>query len=281
MRRLTYVLIVVLLLCLPLELLAETQQVIDNAHLFSESDEIRMIEIITRIEKKHQIDIVVLTTNAVPTDYSSEMWTIRNYADDYYDNHGYGMGEDRSGVLILLDMNNRVLYLSTGGVMIDYLTDSRIENILDYAYDYLSYSRYDEAIVAALNRVEHYMNRGREEGTFRYDEVTGQRIGGIYNALTPAEIGVAAMIGGGVALVIFLCVTGSYSLRGSTYSYDTGANTSVVLTQDEEMYLRQFSHRTPRNTGSHGPRSGGGRSGGSGVHRSSGGFSHGGGGRRF
>ena len=53
---------------------------------------------------------------------------------DFYDNGGYGMGEDFSGMLILLDMNNRVMWLSTGGVMIDYITDAREESILDRAY---------------------------------------------------------------------------------------------------------------------------------------------------
>lgn len=257
------------------------EQVIDNASLFSASDVNRMIEIITRIEDDHQVDMVVLTTNVVPDDYSESMWRVRDYADDFYDNGGYGMGEDNSGMLILLDMNNRVMWLSTGGVMIEYINDSREEDILDRAYTYLSFSDYGEAIIAALSRVEHYMEKGRAEGTFLYDEVTGERLGGIYNALTASEMLLAGIAGGAVALVIFLCVSGSYNLRGSTYSYDQAANTSIVLTCDDESFVRQFVNRTPRNTGSHGPRSGGGRSGGSGVHRSSGGMRHGGGGRRF
>lgn len=270
-----------LLLLLPVMALADTQ-VIDDAGLFNASEIARMNAIISDIEEKHQVDVVVLTTRSVPDDYSESMWRVRDYADDCYDNGGYGMGEDNSGMLILLDMNNRVMWLSTGGVMIDYITDSREEDILDRAYAYLSYGDYGDAMIAALNRVEAFMEKGREEGTFRYDEVTGERIGGIYNALTTGEIGFAAIAGGAVALVIFLSVSGSYNLRGSTYSYDRNANSSVVLTADDEVFVRQFSTRTPRNTGSHGPRSGGGgRSGGSGVHRSSGGFSHGGGGRRF
>ena len=273
--------ILLVLMILPVLALAD-EQIIDNAHLFSAADIVRMNEIIARIEDEHQVDLVVLTTNAVPDDYSESMWRVRDYADDFYDNGGYGMGADNSGMLILLDMNNRVMWLSTGGVMIDYITDMREEDILDRAYNYLYYGDYGEAMIAALDRVEYYMDKGRTEGSFRYDELTGERIGGIYNALTSAEIGIAALAGGGVGLVIYLCISGSYSLKGSTYTYDAGSNSAVQLTKDDESFVRQFSHRTPRNTGSHGPRSGGGgRSGGSGVHRSSGGFSHGGGGRRF
>lgn len=273
-------LVILLVLLMPLLALAD-MQVIDNANLFTTTDVSRMNDVIARIEREHQVDMVVLTTNDVPTDYSESMWRVRDYADDFYDNGGYGMGEDFSGMLILLDMNNRVMWLSTGGVMIDYITDAREESILDRAYTYLSYGDYGEAMVAALDRVEYYMNKGRQEGSFRYDEVTGQRLSGYYNTLTSGELGVAALAGGGVALTIFLSISGSYSLKGSTYSYDRSANSSLVLTRDDEVFVRQFTRRTPRNTGSHGSSGGGGHSGGSGVHRSSGGRSHGGGGRRF
>ena len=279
-RKLTLLL---LLFLLPMMALAD-EQVIDNANLFSTSEVSRMNESIARVEKEHQVDLVVLSTYAVPDDYSESMWRVRDYADDFYENGGYGMGDDFSGMLILLDMNNRVMWLSTGGVMIDYITDSREEGILDVAYSYLSSGRYGEAMIAALNRTENYMNKGRAEGTFRYDEVTGKRLSGVYNALTSGETMLAAVAGGAVALVFWLSIHGSYNLRGSTYSYDRSANTSVTLTRDDEVFVRQFSRRTPRNTGSHGApggRGGGRPVGGSGVHRSSGGRSHGGGGRRF
>ncbi len=269
-----------ILLMMPVIALADVQ-VIDDANLFSANEVSEMIDTIGRIERNHQVDIVVLTTNDVPTDYSEEMWRVRNYADDYYDNGNYGMGADNSGMLILLDMHNRVMWLSTGGVMIEYINDSREDAILDDAYAYLSYGSYGSAINAALDRVEYYMNKGREEGTFLYDEVTGERLSGMYNALTSGEIGVAGLAGGGLALVIYLSVSGSYNLKGSTYSYDRNANTSVTLTKDDEVFVRQFSRRALRNTGNGGHSGGGGRSGGSGVHRSSGGVRHGGGGRRF
>ena len=268
------------LLMLPALALADAQ-VVDDANLFSASEIDRMNEIIAQVEKEHQVDLAVLSTYDVPDDYSESMWKIRDYADDYYDKNGFGMGEDFSGMLILLDMNNRAMWLSTGGVMMEYITDSREEAILDDAYAYLSRGDYGDAMIAALNRTARYMDQGRAEGTFLYDEATGRRLSGVYNALTSGEVGVAACVGGAAALVFFLTVSGSYNLAGSTYSYDRGANASLRLTRDDEVFVRQFSTRRPRNTGSHGGPGGGSRSGGSGVHRSSSGRSHGGGGRRF
>lgn len=270
------------LFLLPLTALAENAQVIDDAGLFSADEIQRMTEIIEQVESEHQVDLVVLTTRDTPYDTSDSMWRVRDYADDYYDNGGYGMGEDDSGMLLLLDMNNRVMWLSTGGVMIDYINDDREEDILDHAYDRLREGDYGGAMIAALNRVSHWMDAGRKEGFFRYDEATGKRIGGIYNALTPMETAVAAIAGLAVAAAVYFAVSASYNLKGSTYSYDRSANTDITFTQDDQVFLRKHIHRAPIHTGGgpDGPH-GGGHSGGSGVHTSSGGASHGGGGRRF
>ncbi len=259
------------------------EQVIDDANLFSANDIVRLTDIINRIETRHDVDIVVLTTYNTPDDYSDSMIRIRNYADDYYDQHGYGMGPDDSGLLFLIDMNNRVMWISTGGVMIDYITDAREEEIFDAAEYGMRSGNYGQAAAAAMDMVSRQMDQGRQEGTFRYDEATGKRIGGIYNALTGAETLIALIAGVAAALVMFLSVKGGYDLKGSTYSYDVNANASIAMTKDSEQFLRRTVSRTARVTSSGGGsgHSGGGRSGGSGVHRSSGGVSHGGGGRRF
>lgn len=250
------------------------EMVVDDAGLFTQAEIRQMEEIITRIRDTYQMDAVVVTSRA--PGYNDT----QDFADLYYERNGYGLGDDKAGLLYLIDMRNRVPCISTSGVMIDYITDSREESIIDAGYDDLRRGNYGRALIASLNKVEDFMDKGREEGTFRYDEVTGERLGGIYNALTSGEIIVAAMAGLAVAGVIWMSVSGTYQLKGSTYSYDLDRNSTLTLTKDTEHFVRQFSTRTPRSTGT-GSGGGGHSSGGSGVHRSSGGVSHGGGGRRF
>ncbi len=256
-------------------------QIIDDARLITVEEMVLMLNIIESVEEKHQVDLVVLTTEDTPYDDTYEMYYVRNYADDFYDNGGYGMGPDDSGMLILLDMHNRVMWLSTAGVMMEYINDSREESILDDAYEYLSYGEYGKAIIAALETTSYYMDKGREEGTFLYDEVTGERLSGVYNALTSGEMLAAGVGGVFVALWMLLGVGSSYDLKGSTYRYDRQENGDLSFTRNDETFLHRTVTRRarPQHTSSGG---GGGRSsGGGGVHRSSGGVSHGGGGRRF
>jgi len=253
----------------------------DDAGLYNAADAAQMEQAIERIRNRYQIDLAVWTTYDIP---QGNMSTTRAYADQYYEDNGFGMGADRSGVVFVVDMNNRNNYLSTAGVMIDYLNDSRVESVLSSADDYLYEQRWASAMMAEIRATEGFLAKGIEEGNFRYDEVTGERLSGLYNKLTTTELLLALGAGAIVALIIIMSVRSSYQLRGSTYKYDLSSNSQRNLTLDNETFLRQTvsTRRIVRDTPSS---SGGGHSGGSShgssVHISSGGMSHGGGGHHF
>ena len=274
-RKMLRALCVLLILMLPVCAAAEGR-VFDEADLFSSAEISEMENKIAWIQQAYQVDVVVLTSYDAPYDRSLD------YADLYYENGGFGMGEDEAGLLYFIDMNNRVPTISTTGVMIDYITDSRLEELLDAGYDELSDGEYGAAALAVLDRLEDFMHDGREEGSFRYDAQTGQRLSGLYNRLTLAEFAIAALIACVVAMLFVVTVQARYSLKGGAYRYDVEGNASRELIRDEETFLRQHvtrmvHHQNP--PGGHGG-SGGGR--GSAVHRSSSGGMHGGGsGRRF
>lgn len=258
-------------------------QVIDAVGALSADTIYLITQEIEAIERKHQVDVVVLVTDDVPKDYSDNLWRVERYADDFYDNGGYGMGEDFSGILYLIDLNNRVQYISTGGVMMQYISDYREERIFDAAETYLYRSDWGGAALAAVRQISRYMAEGREKGVFLYDRDTGERLSGYHNPLEMYEILIA--LGGGVVVGLIVCgsVSSSYNLKGSTYRYDVAGKASCSLTRDDEQFIRQSVSRAARSSGSSSMGGGhsGGRSGGSGVHRSSSGRSHGGGGRRF
>ena len=257
-------------------------RVFDDAGLFSDAEEAALQERIASIREKWQIDPVIVTSYAVPDNRSSssEEKTMA-WADDYYDQGGFGLGEDKAGFLYLIDMNNRVSYISTGGVMIDYVSDRRKERLLSNADEFLGEGEYGKAAMAVLQSAEKMMQDGIEEGHFRYDEVTGKRLTGLYNRLTRGEIILAAVCGLGAAGLLGGVVGARYGLAIETYKFNKLTQSKVKLTRNDKTFLRQTVTRTriPQNSG--GGRGGGHGGGGSGVHISSGGVSHGGGGHHF
>ncbi len=280
-RRMLMILALTLFL-LPAAALADVQ-VVDEAGVIDAITEREIATAIEAIEQEHQVDLVVLVTYDVPLDYSDDLWRVQDYADTWYENGGYGMGSDHSGMLYMIDMNNRVQWISTEGVMIGYIDDGREERLLNMAEPRLRRENWGGAALAVMLEISNMMDEGRRKGSFLYDEETGERLSGLYNPLEGYEMLLAA--GGGVltAAIFIGSISGSYGLKGGTYSYDLSDKASCRFLKDEERYIRESVSRMARSTGGNGTgsghRSGGSR--GSGVHRSSGGRSHGGGGRRF
>ena len=153
--------------------LADTQ-VQDDAGLFTADEIAEISAICDRIESAYQVDMFVLTSQDVPSGQTTA------YADDYFDYNGLGMSDDRAGMLYLIDMHNRQCWISTRGVMIDYITDEREEGILDAGWDEMLDKEYGQSVIKVLKQTEKYLKQGRTSGQFRYDEVTGRRLTELY-----------------------------------------------------------------------------------------------------
>ena len=270
------------LLLLPLLALAETQPVVDDASLFTASEIQQMTAIIHRIQETYQMDAVVVTSKQVKEDYWGDGDVSQAFADDYFDYNGYGLGTDEAGLLYLIDMTNRVPVISTKGVMIDYITDHRLEEMFDNSASYLRQGRYGQAAITVLTTLEVFLQEGREEGSFRYDAVTGERLSGLYNTLTKGEAVLAVMVGLGCSLLLVCTVCFRYSLKGSTYKYNPSQHCQISWLDRKDKFLRQSVVRTRNEPSGGGGHGGGGGGLGSSVHTSSSGSSHGGGvGGRF
>jgi len=271
------ILLLSLLLCFCTAVQAESARLMDDADLFSPQEEVELLEMIGDFQRETGMDFVIYTSRAAHSNSQSAI------ADGLYDNGGYGLDEDASGVLYFIDMYERIPYLSTTGAMIDYMTDERIEAAHESCHFSLASGEYFEAAAQMIYAVYGYYEMGIPEGQYRYDIVTGRRLTASHKVLTGSEMLVCALIALVVSLLFVKTVQGRYSLKGSTYQYSFRENSKVHMSAVTDDYIRTTTTRTrkvqpPPPSGT----SGGMRSGGSGVHRSSSGRSHGGGaGRKF
>ena len=276
-------LLVVFLLPCSFALGSGQQRVFDEAQLFT-ADEIQGLEAsIAQFQKDTGMDFVLHTSMK---DHGNEDSDYEAAADDYYDHGGFGFGDEYDGLIYYLNMNYQIQTISTSGRMIDFLTDERVENVLDASYDRLRAADYAATAQITLDRVKDYVKAGIPEGQYRFDVITGQQLTPRHKALTINEILISALIALVVGFISTKAVTGNYQLKGSTYRYNYRDNMDVKLTAKEDTFLRSSSSRMAKAQSSGGGSGGGGsssgnRSGGSSVRTSSSGRSHGGGSRRF
>lgn len=253
--------------------LAQEARIFDYAELLTPTEERVLTDEIAAFQKDTGMDFVLLTSDG---DFSGDPQSV---ADDFYDEHGFGLDAENSGVLYYIDMEERWHYLSTTGRMIDYLTDARIESAIESCKRYLSAGDYAGGVSAMIGQARNAIGRGIPEDQYRYDVLTGERLTARHKALTSTEMIISAAIAALVGFCFCTIVKSRYRLKGSTYSYNFQQNSEADIYERSDDYLRTTTTRTRKSTPPSSGSSGG--VGGSGVHTSSSGTSHGGGGGRF
>lgn len=244
----------------------QERNVYDGAAIFTESEAGALEERIAAFEEVSGWNVYAVTT------LDAMGKTARDYADDFFDEHS---PEQEDGVALLIDMDNREITISTSGIAIRYLTDARIDSILDAAYVDVANGNYGACMMTLLSGVEQYYEVGILGGQYNYDTQTGRR--SVYRSIEPFEMWIAAGISIACGVIFYLFVVGKYRLRFGAYQYEYRENSRVDLRVKEDRFVNQTlaQRRIPKQTGN------GGGSGRSSTHSSSSGHSHGGGSRKF
>lgn len=268
------------------------QRVFDEADLLFDTEEQELQkEIEARIDKL-SMDIIVVTIDDA---YGKSAMA---YADDYYDEHGFGYGDSYGpGILFLIDMDNREIYLSTAGQAISQFTDGEIDQMLDEIYYWMAEGRWYDACMEFVEQVDLYADNDETAQNGYYDEDTDtfveyteeelrevRRKAAMARIMSPGSIlgkmGIAMIIGA-VSVLIMRINVNRNSVPGGRVYMKAGSD-QIRQRYDHKTNTTVTKRQIPRNNTSGGTRSGGGGGGShSSVHRSSSGRSHGGGGRRF
>lgn len=236
--------------------------VVDLADILTEGEEQEIEDRVKEMSEKWNQDFVVVTTDDAQGKESQE------YADDYYDYNGY----QENGVLYLVDLDNSNVWISTSGTMIRFLTDRRIQLVIDSGYEDLKSQNYADGFLEMLDQTDKYMEDGIPDNQYTYNVETGE-ISRHYS-LSVGEI-VAALVAALACGGVFFCIINAkYKMKIGNYSYPFREKGRIDYTRREDIFVNQTVTRRhiPKN-----PPSGG--SGGSSVHTSSSGSVHGGGGR--
>lgn len=280
MKRNVISLLLLLLILVGLSLnvsaVSDPTLVVDNAGLLSAQEQGALEDKARSLGTEYGMDIVILTVDRLDGKRP------QNYADDYYDNHGYG----DSGVLFLLAMEERDWYISTCGDAIYALTDYGIQKLGDTVIPYLSDGDFYNGFDAYLDALPYYLD-SLQEGTpvDGYADYSGDYYHGDQETIVYSQqkrspnILLSLVIGMVVAAAAVLIMRASMNTKRMQYSasdYMNPGSFHLQTQQDIFLYSNVTKVRRQENNNSSG---GGG--GGSSVHTSSSGRSHGGGGGKF
>lgn len=232
---------------------------VDDADLLTSEQEAEISKVLSDISNDIGMDVAVVTTTTL------EGKTPVAYADDYFDYNGFGQGNDRSGCVLLISMEDRDWHISTRGYAINCLWDSRIQTIGtdmklsegDYAYSLKEYAQ----------DVKYYYELQKDA------DATAAQNGGRGPFKAGTKIIVSLIIG----LIAGLIYRGSLkgqlkSVVASNTAADYKVKDSFKLNEERDIFLYSHTDRVAKPEPS---------SSNSTTHTSSSGATHGGGGGKF
>lgn len=249
----------------PVKAAEELPFMVDNAGLLSTEDAASIESQLTDLGQKYDMHFVIVTDE--DPDISSAM----EVADDFFDYNGYGVGDDRSGVLLYINMSTHDVWISTRGFGITAFTDAGINYILDQLVSGLGDEAYYETFETYITLCDDFMIQALNGTPYDVDHMPSEPFPWIGCLIMCMALG--AIVG----LIYVLILRGQLkSVAPNESAEDYMVKGSMHMTNSREFFLYRTVSKTARPQENS---SGGG--GGSTTHTSSSGATHGGGGRKF
>ena len=256
-----------------------SEKIYDFADLFSDSEELNLYDEAIDFIEDNQMDMVIVTIN------ENNKTSSQAYADDFYDYNDFGVGSNFDGLLFLIDMDERMMYISTTGKAISIYTDYRIERMLDDAYNYISNEQYYETASSFINSAYKYAKIGvgnnqlpAVDGSDYNSDVDYDYIDFIEYMEKETDSSDTWVIISSIILstvIIVIAASRHRTVKKATHAREYLINGSFKLTNKTDRFI------TSNTTKVYVPPASSSSGGGASTHRSSSGRSHGGGGRKF
>lgn len=253
----------------------EKEKIYDFADLFSDTEEENLYRSSKKFIQDNNMDIVIVTIDE--NNKSSAM----EYADDFYDYNYFGIGNTHDGIIILIDMDNRKVWISTTGKAILMYNDDRLDNILDLVQDKLIDKKYYLAAQNFINYSDKYAKNGIPNGNLdmKIDE-NGNYVkkGNLeFNSINDViyfVIGITLIPTIITIIIILIGVSSHRNVKKASFAKPYLKQGSLNIGLRKDGFVRTYTTSTRISSSSS-------YGGGSSTHSGSSGTSHGGGGRSF
>lgn len=237
------------------------EKIYDFAELLTEEEEKQLYDKVKEFIANTNLDLAIVTINTNDKDSTQE------YADDFYDYNDFSI----DGLAFVIDMQNRIFYISTAGKAMLYYDDYRIEYILSALDQEMYNHEYFNACNTLISQLTEYYDSGFSDNADKYVIVGTQ----IYRKTPYLLLSIIAVVSATIGTLILALRNKKVKLASNSNDYFD--NKAFEITKDTKELISSNTSRIyipPTDSG------GGGSSGG-GFHSGSSGASHGGGGHRF
>ena len=145
--------------------ISSSERLKDEAGLLSEDEADSLLEQLDEISERQNCDVIVVTVASL------DGKTAESYADDYFDFNGYGLGQNRDGILLLLSMEDRDWAISTHGFAITAFTDAGQSYMTDHFLSYISDGEYAQGFQKYAELCDQFLTQAKEGEPYDTDNL--------------------------------------------------------------------------------------------------------------
>jgi len=245
----------------------ENEKIYDFADLYTSEEEEKLYYEASSFIESNSLDLVIVTIN------ENNKTSAQNYADDFYDYNYF----KEDGILFLVDMDTREIYISTNGDAIDLLTDYEINSILDSIYTYFSSEEYYDGTYSLIYKLNNYVNNSIVN-LDDDNEIQKENLKSEFETFIISAIITSLIIS---TISIIVMVSKNKLVRKVNDANNYMNKEKVIINHVSDKFMGSYINKIKR---SHNESSSGSSHGSmhhSSTHSSSSGRSHGGGGHKF
>ena len=246
---------------------------VDDADLLTLEEEDQLMAKLETISNEQQCEVAVVTVNSLGGK------TATAFADDYYDYNGYGAGEGRDGIILLISMADRDWAISTHGYAITVFTDAGQAHMVDAFRPYLSNGEYAAAFECFADLCDEYLVQAKTDKPYDIDNLQDDyyqeetKVGFLRGFMNLLVITLP------VGIILSFLITGIMKSKLKSVRRQSAASNyvregSVNITDSRDVFLYRSVSKTAKEKSSS-------SSSGSSTHSSSSGSSHGGSSGKF
>ena len=228
----------------------------DDADLLTDSEEKELNQQLDTVSEEQECDVIVVTVDSLNGK------TVEEYADDYYDDNGYGYGENSSGILFLVAMDDREWNISTSGDAITAFTDAGLAYMEDQFVSDLSDGAYLDAFSKYASLCDDFLTQAKNGEPYDTGHLPKKKVSPWW---IPGDLLIGAIIAFVMALIKKTKLK-SVKSQVTAGEYEKAGSLDLTVRTDHFVNRVVTTRKIERKQ----------ESGGSSVHTGSSGKSHGG-----
>lgn len=230
MKKCLYIMLAVVLLfvyaSVPVSADTLYPRLTDEADALTDAEETEILEKLDKISSDKQVDIMICIVPSVGESSAME------YADNLFEDRFYGMGDDRSCVLLLISMEYSDWHITTAGYGITAVTDVGIDYIGEQITPMMSDGNFADAFLEYASLCERFIDMARSGNPFDADDLPREPFPAVRNFIICLVIGtIAAWIMTGKKKAQLITV------RKQTAAKNYTKDGSLKIDESKEIFL--------------------------------------------